>query len=69
MVLVVRSGAMRRLLRPLIILAVLLLAAGYLFFEYWPRERTGVPEGLPARLLATGPIWRRWRGWRTSRRP
>jgi hypothetical protein len=54
MVLVVRSGAMRPLLRPLIILAVLLLAAGYLFFEYWPRERTGVPEGLPARLLATG---------------
>jgi hypothetical protein len=45
---------MRRLLRPLIVLLVLLLAAGYLFFEYWPRERAGVPEGLPARLLATG---------------
>jgi hypothetical protein len=45
---------MRRLVRPAIVLFVLLLAVGYLFYEYWPRERAGVPAGLPARLLAAG---------------
>jgi hypothetical protein len=50
----VLSGAMRRLLRLAIVVIVLLLAAGYLIYEYWPRERAAVPEGLPARLLAAG---------------
>jgi hypothetical protein len=50
----VLSGAMRRLLRPAIVLLVLLLAAGYFLLEYWPRERSSVPAGLPARLLASG---------------
>ncbi len=48
------SGAMRHLLRPAIVLVLLLLAAAYLAYQYWPRERAGVPVGLPARLLASG---------------
>ncbi|HEX9940925.1 MAG TPA: hypothetical protein VGG03_02815 [Thermoanaerobaculia bacterium] len=47
---------MKRLLRIALVLLVLLLAAGYVFYSYWPRERPGAPEpdGLPARLLALG---------------
>lgn len=45
---------MRRLLRLAIVLVLLLVVAGYFFYEYWPRERAAVPEGLPARLLASG---------------
>jgi hypothetical protein len=49
----VLSGAMRRLLRPAIVVIVLLLAAGYLLYEYWPRERPSVPSALSMRLLGS----------------
>ncbi len=45
---------MRRLLRLAIVLLLVLGIAGHVFYWYWPRERASVPEGLPARLLASG---------------
>jgi hypothetical protein len=45
---------MRRLLRLAIPLLLVLLVAGYLFYAYWPRERSALASGLPARLLASG---------------
>jgi hypothetical protein len=47
---------MKRPLRVALVLLVLLLAAGYIFVSYWPRERTGTPEpgSPPARLLDSG---------------
>src|SRR5829696_37277 len=47
---------MRRFVRLAIVLLVLAVLAGHIFYWYWPRERPGAPEagGLPARLLASG---------------
>ena len=47
---------MRRSVRLAIVLLVLVVLAGHIFYWYWPRERPGAPEagGLPARLLASG---------------
>ncbi|HKI04800.1 MAG TPA: hypothetical protein VKK31_22670 [Thermoanaerobaculia bacterium] len=47
---------MRRFLRLALVLVVLAVLAGHVFYWYWPQERPGAPEpgGLPARLLASG---------------
>jgi len=47
---------MRRFVRLGILLLVLGVLAGHIFYWYWPRERPAAPEagGLPARLLASG---------------
>jgi len=46
----------RRLLRLLLVLLLLALVAGHIFYQYGPRERPAAPDpdGLPARMLASG---------------
>jgi hypothetical protein len=47
---------MRRLWKPVLLLALVVAGTVYILRSYWPRERPAVPDpdGLPARLMASG---------------